>query len=310
MPTAAPFPIQPDLTAIAVQYRNMNMIADGVLPRVPVAKMDFKYTLYTKGDAFTVPETRVHRRSPPNQVEFTASEASASTLDYALDDSIPNEDIENATPEMDPVAHATLYTTNLIELDREVRVAGLVFNGSSYAAGNQATLSGTGQWSDYTNSNPVSAILTSLDTMLMRPNVMVIGQAAWTVMRQHPKILSALYGPGGTTGIATREQFAALLELDEIYIGQSFVNTAKKGQTPVLSRVWGKHAAFLYREPLADTRRGTTFGVTAQFGTRIAGSFQDRDIGMRGGTRVRVGESVKELVTANDLGYFFQNVVA
>lgn len=31
---------------------------------------------------------------------------------------------------------------------------------------------------------------------------------------------------------------------------------------------------------------------------------------MRGGTRVRVGESVKEVISAADLGYFIENAVA
>ena len=34
----APFPIDPELTAIAIAYRNGRMIADEVLPRVPVGK--------------------------------------------------------------------------------------------------------------------------------------------------------------------------------------------------------------------------------------------------------------------------------
>ena len=33
-------------------------------------------------------------------------------------------------------------------------------------------------------------------------------------------------------------------------------------------------------------------------------------VGLRGGVRVRSGESVKEVVCAADLGYFFQNVAA
>jgi hypothetical protein len=33
-------------------------------------------------------------------------------------------------------------------------------------------------------------------------------------------------------------------------------------------------------------------------------------LGLRGGVRVRVGESVKELVIAKDLGYFFENAIA
>lgn len=308
--TSAPFPIQPDLTAIAVSYRNNAMIADEVLPRIQVAKQDFKYFAYNLAEGFTIPDVKVGRRSPPTQVEFTGTEQTASTLDYAIDDSIPNVDIENASDQFNPVERGTMFITNLLELAREVRVANLIFGATNYSAANKVQLSGTSQWSDYTNSNPVSAILTALDTMIMRPNAMVIGQSVWTVLRQHPKLLSALNGAGGSTGIATRQQLAGLLEIDDVYVGTSFVNTAKKGQTATMSRVWGKHVAFMYREPLADNSRGTTFGFTAQFGARIAGSFEDKDIGMRGGTRLRVGESVRELVTAGDLGYFFQDAVA
>lgn len=312
MAAVAPFPVQPELTAIAIMYRNKKFIADEVLPKVPVGKQDFKYFKHTLAEGFTIPDTKVGRRSPPNQVEFTMTDATASTTDYALDDSIPNEDIQNAagTPGADPVSKATMYTTNLIELDREQRVANLVFGASNYASANKTTLSGTGQWSDYTNSNPVSAILTALDGMLMRPNKLVMGRSVYSALIQHPKILSALFGPGGTSGIANAQLLANLFEVDKVLVGDSWVNSAKKGQTATMVRLWGKFLAAMYSDSMADTSRGTTFGLTAQWGSRIAGSFEDKDIGMRGGLRVRVGESVKELLTANDLGYLFSAAIA
>lgn len=310
MGAPAPFPIQPELTAIALEYRNTEMIADNVMPRVPVAKQDFKYLKHTLADGFTIPDTKVGRRAQPNQVEFSATEASASTLDYALDDSVPNEDIANAPPNYDPLGKATEYITNLLALDREQRVATATFTAGNYGSSNKVTLSGTSQWSDFTNSNPVDAILAALDVMVMRANIMVIGQAVWTKLRQHPKILNAIFGPGGQAGIATREQVASVLELEALYVGRAFVNSAKKGQTASLARAWGKHAALIYRDSLASASRGTTFAFTGQFGSRIAGSFEDKDIGMRGGQRVRVGESVVEVLTANDLGYLFTNAVA
>jgi hypothetical protein len=88
------------------------------------------------------------------------------------------------------------------------------------------------------------------------------------------------------------------------------VNTAKKGQTPNLVRVWGKNAALLYKAPVSVSTDSMTFGITAQWGERLTASYQDPKKGMRGSTIVRVGEAVKELVLANDLGYFFQNAVA
>ncbi|MDO6575684.1 hypothetical protein [Staphylococcus pasteuri_A] len=37
---------------------------------------------------------------------------------------------------------------------------------------------------------------------------------------------------------------------------------------------------------------------------------QDDNIGLRGGVRVRVGESVNEQIVCDDVAYFLENVVA
>jgi hypothetical protein len=320
MPTAAPFVIQPRLTAITIAYKNADMIADQVLPRVPVDSPDFKYTLYKKEDTFTIPDTKVGRVGKTNQVDYSASEATASVQDYGLEEAIPYFDtaaaaaaqvVQGTTP-VDPEARATEQISDLIALDREQRVANLIFNTTSYAAGNVSTLAGTTQWSDFVNSNPVMAILTSHDLMIVRANTLVLGQSTWTQLRQHPKVVQAIYGSGSAqqAGVVSREQVAQLLELKNLVVGQGFVNTAKKGQAGTFNRLWGKHASLLYINPLSSTTKDMSYGVTGQWGPRVSGTIEDKDIGLRGGTRVRVGESVKELILANDTGFFFQNAVA
>ena len=306
----APFPVDPALTAIAIAYRNKRLIADDVLPRSPVGKQEFKYQVYDLADGFTLPDTQVGRKSAPNRVEFGATEKTASTTDYALDAPVPNADIENAagTP-FDPLGHATETTTNLIALDREVRTSALVFAKANYAAANAVTLSGTSQWSDGT-SNPLVAIMDALDAVVMRPNVGVLGRAVSTALRRHPKIVQAYHGNTGPEGLVPLQFLADLLELEAIFVGEARLNIARPGQAVNLSRVWGKHAAFLYRDSLASTASGTTWGLTAQWGGRVSGSKEDPDVGMRGGVRVRTGESVVELVTAKDLGCFFENAIA
>lgn len=303
------FPIDPALTAIAIAYRNGRMIADEVMPRVPVSKMEFKYRLFALGDNFSIPDTRVGRASAPNRVEFGFTETPGMTIDYGLDDPIPQEDVENAPEGYSPEGHAVEMLTNIIELGREVRVANTVFNTANYGDSNKTTLQGTSQWS-HTSSDPVAAILAALDGMVMRPNIMVISQPVYTKLRQHPKVVAAILGNSGTVGVVKREAIRDLLELEELLVGESFVNTAKPGQTPSLARAWGKHCALLYRDRLADARSGVSWGFSAQFGTRISGAIEDPDCGLRGGKRIRVGESISEVVTATDLGYFFQDAVA
>jgi len=85
----APFPIDPRLSQIALAYRNQSLIADLVLPRVPVAKEEFKWLKHKKEEGFTIPDTTTGRKGRVNEVSFTASEETSSTRDYGLEDPIP-----------------------------------------------------------------------------------------------------------------------------------------------------------------------------------------------------------------------------
>lgn len=306
-----PFPVSPVLTAIAIAYRNPDiaLIADEVLPRTPTAQ-EFKYLKYDLAQGFTVPDAKVGRKSAPTEVDFSATEVQDKVVDYGLDDLVPNEDIQADNQGVDPLGTAVMYLTNLVNLAREQRAAALVFATGSYAAGNQATLSGTSQWSDTANSDPVAAIADALDVPVMRPNIGVLGQVTWTKLRRHPKLVQAIKGTAQGSGQVSRQEFADFFELQALYVGAGFANTAKKGQTAALARVWGKHAAFLYRDRAAGPQAGVTFGFTAEWGGRIAGNLDEPKIGLTGSQRVRSGERVKEIVCATDLGYFFQNAVA
>lgn len=309
----APFPITPRLVSVAVAYRNRAYIADLVLHRVNVSAQEFKYQVFPIEETFFRPDTKVGRRSRPNEIDLTATETPSKTEDYGLDDPIPQADIDNAASQegmRNPLDVGTEQITDYMLIDREKRVADLVFAAASFPAGNKVTLSGTSQWSDFPNSDPIGDIFTALDAPLMRPNIAVFGNDTWTKLRQHPDIIKAVNANSGDKGAAARSSVAELFELDEIHVGRSRLNTAKKGQTATLTRMWGKHAAFLFQDRNADTRNGVTFGLTAQWGARVAGSRRDPDIGLRGGERLRVGESVKELIIASQAGYFVEDAIA
>jgi hypothetical protein len=101
-----------------------------------------------------------------------------------------------------------------------------------------------------------------------------------------------------------------VLEIQKVVVGAGFVNTARKGQAVNNQRVWGKHAAFLYVDKEAAMAQQPCWGFTAQWGDRVAGEMPEPKMGIRGSQRVRVAESVKEVVSATALGYYFQNAVA
>lgn len=310
MANNTPFPLDPVLMAIAIAYRNPAYIADLVLPRVTVGKQEFKYWRYPVEESFAAPETAVGRRSAPNEVELTATEETSATQDFGLDDPIPQADIDNAPANYSPVDRAVRQLADYIALGREVRTAELVFNPANYTADKKVALMNTDQFSDFEHSDPVEVISEALDKPLMRPNTMTMGQSVWSKVSRHPKIVKAINGNDGDTGIVRRQAVAELFELQNIYVGQHRLNTAKKGQVANLQRVWGKHISLTFIDPNADTNGGVTFGFTAQWGSRISGQETDSKIGLRGGQRVRVGEAVKELIVASDAGYLIEDAVA
>lgn len=305
-PTVAPFPTDPVQTGIAIAYKNERLIADEVMPIVPVGKQEFRYQKFELKDGFTLPDTKVGRRSRTNSVEFGSSEAVGMTEDHALQAPIPINDIENAPPGYNPVNHHTMLLTDLVMLGREKRTADKVFGAANYGVNNKTTLTTTDRWSDPA-SKPIAAIEEAKDAMIMRPNIAVAGRQTWRYLSQHPDIVKAINKNEGDTGIVTRRAVAALFELDDIYVGEGWLNVANPGQEAQMVRVWGAHFALLHRNRLANTQGGTTYGFTARWGTWFAGNYFDKDQGMRGSQVVRVGESVQEVITAPDLGFLFVN---
>lgn len=319
-----PFPVDAVLTAVALGYRNSAAmrIADAVLPRLPVSAEKFKWTEYPIAEAFNTPDARVGRRGRVQQLEFGGEEKTSEVVDYGLEASIPYSDVQAAEDARargdgvhDPVLHAVAMLTDTLENIREARVAQLVTALDTYASDKRVTLAGTSQWSDYAASDPIAAIKTGMEaTLVYAPNTIVMGREVWSRVSSHPKIVNAVKGNVTNAGIVSREQFLELFAgegISRVLIGDAWANTAKPGQTPSLSRAWGKHCALIHLNPMATVEQGgVTFGFTAEYGGRVAGRMEDEDVGLLGGLRVRTGERVRELVVAKDVGYLFRNAVA
>lgn len=319
-----PFVVDPVLTAIAIGFRNpaSARIADDVLPRSNVGAERFKWTEYPLDEAFNIPDDRVGRTGRVQQLEFGGTEKTDEVEDRGLDSPVPYSDIDAARrarelglSTFDPEGHATTMLTDTIANIREVRVAGLVNTLGTYAASRRITLAGTSQLSDYANSDPIGVIKTGCEkTLIFPPNKMVMGREVWSKLSSHPKIVNAVKGNLTNEGIVTKQQFVDLFSeygIQDLHVGDAWYNTARPGQPVNLARAWGKHIALLHINPMATVEGGgVTFGMTAQYGSKISGRIEDEDVGLQGGYRIRTGERVKELIIAKDVGYFIQNAVA
>jgi hypothetical protein len=318
MSVSRPFTISPALTGIAIGYRNptLSLIADKLFPIVAVAGEAFKWLEYPLAQGFTVPNNEVSRKGRVENLEFKSKEVDASVKDYGLQSSIPMTDITTARAQReqklsiyDPEMEAAEELAGLNLLARELRVAKKVQDPNSYAPERQMVLSGSSMFSD-PSSDPITVLTDAINgTLVHRANKLQMGYVGWKYLRRHPKIVNAVRGNLTSQGIITRKELADLLEIEEIIVGESFVNLGLPGQATNLQRTWGNSMSAVYIDASATTKKGITFGLTAQFGTNFAGHIEDPDIGVYGGYQIRVGGRMLEFSPAKDVGYLIQNAV-
>lgn len=317
--TTRPFVVDAALSAMAVNFTNpsVSLIADEIMPRVDVGGETYKYDYFPPDEVFTVPDTTVGRRGAVPQVEFSAEQRTGSVVDRGLDSPVPQSDIDSAARQRargestyDPEARAVEGLTHLLQLDRELRVANIVTNVANYDADKRVALAGGDKWNTAT-SDPVADIKTAQDaTFIARPNIAACSRAVFTALSTNPKILKSVNRNDGDAGVASRRAIADLFELDEIYVGDGFFNTARKGQAGAYSRVWGNHFSLMHRNMVASNNNGIpTFGFTAEwrrFGGssmmsgRIANAMSG---GVQGGQNIRVAEAVEEHVVSPSVAY-------
>lgn len=308
--------IKQALTNISVSYRNDETIYQDVLPIVDVEKMSDFYYVWNDEVDYNQTSDVMSATGRPNRIQLQFSTDLYACRPYGLMAELPVATLENADDPLRPLGKATENVRTQLDNNQEVRAAALVFNNASYAAGFKQTLSGTSQWSDYTNSDPITNFLLAIDTCIMRPNTMVIGADAWRALRQHPKILAAAFPLGGNAanrGMLSSTALQALLAdegIKKVLIGRRRVNTANPGAAaPTYSRAWGKHCAFIYvpDSPGLDT---PAFGYT--FSSLRSNITRDQAVlhGSRGVEYVKEAWEVDLKITAPKAGYYYENCVA
>lgn len=309
----------PARTGISLAYRNQKLIADEVLPRVQVGGYTFYWNKFNLADRFTLPDMILGRDGEANTVEFGITRETGFTEDFGLGGRTPEVDVEEgAKIDYDPLDAMAVSLTDLLLLRHEKSVADVVHALGTYPSANRQTLSGTSQFS-HADSRPYDVINAALDDMLMRANVLVFNNPGLRALRKHPQITAMVSDVGiGNSSItgsagrqATNEQLAQLFEVDRVVSGNSRVNTADFDQPVSLARCWGNHLAMLHVDPnvVSAIGQAVTFGFVAEKGTREAYYEFEPKRGRRGAHYQRIAETVRPIIAASDVGYFFQSII-
>jgi hypothetical protein len=271
MPDISMVHIDQALTQVSVAYRNSQYVADSIFPVIPVTKQSNKYFIYSKDNFRTLDDAR-RPGARANEIEWTLSTDTYYCEGHALAQAIPDELRANADQAIDVDVDTTEVLTDLIYLQREILVASKATN--SGVITQSTTLSGTSQWSDYTNSDPIQAVENQKATILKQigrlPNSMLVSYPVFTALRNHPAIIDRF--KYAQVGVVQPDHLKSVFNVDNFYIGSAIKNLAKEGATDNLDYIWGKNALLFYRPPVAG-RRTVSLGYqfTLAFGSGDGG---------------------------------------
>lgn len=298
--------IDPALSNVSIKYTNAGFIADMILPVVKVSKQTGKYYIYDKSN-LRIDNTNRAAGSGANEVDFGLTTASFSCDDHALKGFVADEIQDQAEAALNPLIDETETITEKLMLDRENNAATLLTTSSNFT--NTSALSGTSQWSDYSNSDPIGDVRLARAAVhaatFKKANTMILGKQVFDYLSEHPQVIERV--KYSALGVVTEELLARIFQVEKVIVGEAGKNTANEGQTDALSYVWGKNVIVAYIAPKVGLKT-VTLGVTFEYGSREVKRWRDED---REGTYVRVGkDNYAHKLVSETAGYLFRTVVA
>lgn len=307
------------LTDLSVRFTqdHQEFIAAKVFPVVNVAFKSDKYFTYPREYWY---RTDAGKRAPATESAgggYAVSSDDYSAEVYAFHRDLDDQTRANAQSQITLEADATEYVTqNLLQLREQQWVEKYFVTGVWTG---ESTLSGTGQWSDYANSDPIDDMRTVIIDMARgtgkRPNKLVLGTEVWNKLQDHPAFLERVkYTEKAVIGT---DILASLLNITDVLVPESIKQTKPEGETVSFSDYefhLGKNALFLYVAPspgLNTVSAGYTFNWSGLNGSAGQGirmkKFRMEPIAS---DRVEGEMAYDQKVVSADLGSLIINAVS
>jgi len=314
MPDRYSVHIDAALSAFALRYSQEGIwIADQAMPIKKVKKDSDKYFQFYLKDIISIPNrTQGIAGAPAANVSYSLTNTTYSCERYHLKDFVDDDTRKNADQPLEPDQDAARTVTELLLLDREKRVADIMFDTSTTFTSYTAALTGGDRWDDYENSDPFSKVEAAIDSVIQNslkaPNTMIMGREVFRKIRHHPDILDRVKYTGGPKEPAkiNAEHLAAAFDLEKVLVGKSVYNSANKGQTASPAYVWGKYVGIYYINPNPG-KKDVTCAVTYRSEDFQTRKWREEEIRS---DWVEVSFKDDEIVPCAGAGYVYSTVVS
>lgn len=233
-----PNPLQSDLhvnvplTNVSVAWMQSEdaYIADKVFPRVPVEKQSDYYWKYIKGDWR---RTDVQKRAPGTETPGTGWRQAMDSYFahvYGVHHDIDDQRRANADSVFKIDSEATKFVTNQLLLKRDLDWSSTYFTTSVWGSDKTGVASNPStnqflQWND-ASSTPIedmdAFILSFRETTGFKPNVLVMGPAVFSALKNHADILERIKYT--QRGLITEDLIASMFGVDRLLINYASHN--------------------------------------------------------------------------------------
>jgi hypothetical protein len=239
------------LTNISVAFRNAALVAERVAPVVNVAKQADIYYQFSK-QHFRVYDDTYYPGAQAQMIETDLdTRGSYFCQGHALQNFIPDELRANADPGADLDIEYTEKITEGILVAEENNLASKI-TATALPTGNSTTLSGNSQWSDYLNSNPITAIEAAKTTVQQQigvfPTTLLITWPIFHTLRNHPVVIDRVkYTLGGVRQMLDASDLAQVFSVNEVIVAAGLKQTVDEGAADNLGYIWGNQALLFYK---------------------------------------------------------------
>ena len=299
------------LSQFSQMYRNKFYIAERILPVLAVKERSGKYAKYGKenlrnynNQILRAPGTRAL------SVDYSVSQGTYVCSERSLEKKVPDELANNTDDPYDPKRDATVVLMDNILVNQEYVLQQFLTSTTNLTQ--NTTLSGTAQWNDYANSDPISDIETAIETVRaatgQRPNIMAMGRKVFLRLKYHPDIREQLKYTTNAS-LSDDSLLSALRDffnLEEVIVGEAVVNTSVDGQADSISDLWGLDAWLIYRTA-RPSLMNATFGLTLMDVPNQVDTYRDEPFRS---DVVRVRKSFDMNVFDANLGYLIKNAIS
>ncbi len=261
--------VDPLLSNVSSMYLPSECIADKLLPGLKFSQYTGKLASYGKAH-LRIENTVIGGKGKYRQVESIVRNTSSFEIEgHGLSGVLSKHDYKNVIEPFDAEKDETVGLTTILMLEKEKGLADSL--SSTSIMSQNTTLSGTSQFSDHVNSNPMGIVNAGKKAIRDGSgavcNTMILEYNVAEVLRYHPMLLDLLGFKHARPGGLSDQELAKAFNVSKVFVPNAMYNSAKEGQTDVMAPVWGKHIVLAHIPDVA-----AKYQISLGYNIRLDGS--------------------------------------